>query len=182
MSQMNCSIEKIGNRAVLRCQGLGMALLWQAADDFYHAVKRLAKFSQDYSQHKDHARVVSEHEVIDKQLTIHRTGLEFTFEISGRIWFQCPWEIAVQISKAIYAKAREIEEEEKHAQVIEDAAILLRSGLQIGITDNRKIRKEAWKAAEDIKFPGCIEPGEFVGKPTITQSPPAVEQPVLQRN
>lgn len=180
MSQQSCNIERIGNRVVLRYNGVGVALLWQAAVEVYHAVKRLSEFSRAYAQHKDHAQVRTDSEPIDKQLTLHRTGLEFIFELQGRVWIQCPWTAAAEIAKGLYAKAKEVEEIEQHEQITEDAAILLRSGIGIGITDHPQIQKDAWKLAEDIRFPGCIEPTEFVGKPSIIQHDPTPQQLAAQ--
>jgi hypothetical protein len=166
-------IETHGQYVVLKHEGRGIGLPWAAGIELYLAVKRLAAFSEAYAQHKDHAQVKNDFEQVDQHLAIHRMGLEFTFELDGQIWFQCPWQIARQIALGVYRKAREIEEIEKHAQLTEDAAILGRTGLGIGLALHPQIRKDAFKLAEDIRFPGCIEPESIVPPPALFQFPPA---------
>lgn len=172
MSQA-CTISIAGNTAVLKHNGLCAGFPWSACEAVYKAVKRLHRLSAKYAKTKDHTlAAVAEREVINKQLTIHRQGLEFTFELQGRIWFQCPYTTARQIAKALLAKGRELEEQAKALQIIADEAILLRTGLPIGLSYNPQINRAAWKAAEDVHFPGAKIPEAIFYPPTIIQHPP----------
>lgn len=176
MSQA-CDISRVGKHVVLKHNGLCAGLSWAAAVELFQIVKRLSAFSAAYAQHKDHAQVRNDFETVRPGLTIHRTGLQFTFELQGQIWFACPWSAARQIAKAALVKAREIEEIEKAEQVITDEAILLRTGLPVGLSYNPAINREAWKAAEDVKFPGAVIPQAIFYPPTIVQHPPVAASP-----
>ena len=65
----------------------------------------------------------------------------------GRAVFDMPWEAALELAKAITAQAKKAEEIAKADQVIEDAAVLMRSGAPFGLSNNRDILKAAKQEA-----------------------------------
>jgi hypothetical protein len=167
------NIRTVQNHVVISCNGIGVGIPWEGGLEFSSAINRLAKFSRKYAKHKRHELVKPEHEKVCRgEITIFRTGLEFVFVLRGKEWIRCPWQAALEIAKTVNNQAAALEEIANHSRVIEDSALLLRTGLPIGITGNRKILKEAWKAAEDVEFPGMVEPKFVCFTPNIQMSPP----------
>lgn len=77
---------------------------------------------------------------------------------------------------AIASQARQLEEEEKHEAIAQDAAILFRAGAPFGLTDNPEIQREAVTEAAWGKLrrymPKGIESQEVVGVPSLVQHSP----------
>jgi hypothetical protein len=172
MSQ-ELTIKTVEKTVVMCHGGICVGMPWEAGIEFFEAITRLAKFSREYAQHKQHELIKTDKEVVCRgEMTIFRTGLEFLFLLDGHEWIRCPWTAAVQIAANVKDQAGKLEEIFNHERVTEDAAILLRTGLPIGLTNNPKILKQAWKDAEEISFPGMVEPTEIIHAPSITMSPP----------
>jgi len=172
MSQ-ELNVQTIQNNVVLSHNGLSVGMPWDVAVEFAKAVIQLARFSQAYAKHKQHELVkVDKETVCHDEIEIFRTGLEFVFVLRGREWIRCPWTAALKIAMAVKEQGCKLEEVALHERSIEDSAMLMRTGLPVGLTHNKKIIKEAWKAAEDVEFPGMIEPTFVCYPPTILMSPP----------
>lgn len=65
----------------------------------------------------------------------------------GRLVFEVPWQAALDLSKAIHAKAKQCEEFADRERIIHDQAIVTRLGLRFGLTSNPFMLKEATKEA-----------------------------------
>lgn len=101
---------------------------------------------------------------------------------NGRLVDEMPWQIAIQLAKAILGKGKEAETHAKAKQVITDQAILMRAGVPIGFTSHRGMLNEASKMAQwdsSIRRYMPSTPGitskEVFGIPTISQTPPKQE-------
>ncbi len=90
-----------------------------------------------------------------------------------------PWQDADTIAKALIANARTVEENEKAAQVIMDAAIMARAGVPIGITSDpvkQAIARNEAAFNRDIRrsnLPklGSVPSQEVFGTPLVENSP-----------
>lgn len=93
-------------------------------------------------------------------------------------FLEMPWEKALQVARALYMKARLAEEYEKHEEVILDQALLLRSGIKLGLSGTKEILREAVKEAQwnrelrrflpDNKM-GNISSAEKFGIPSVRE-------------
>lgn len=81
-------------------------------------------------------------------------GLTVILEIDGK-YHALPYSAAKLIGKELISVAAAAEEFANAAGLIQDQAILIKSGFPIGLTSNPKIIKEALKVAEDIKIPNA---------------------------
>lgn len=91
---------------------------------------------------------------------------------SGRAITELPWEAALQLSRAIQAKARRAEEIAKAEAVAMDHAILLRSGAPFGLALNRRVRAFAEHLAVTSRrlqryMPGGVKSQESLGVPVV---------------
>jgi uncharacterized protein with NRDE domain len=64
------------------------------------------------------------------------------------MFIDMPWQKALEVARALYHQARLAEEFEKHEQIIFDQALLLRSGVKLGLSSTPEIKKEAIKEAQ----------------------------------
>lgn len=90
----------------------------------------------------------------------------------GRTVFDMPWDAALALARAIYAKAKEAEEFAHAEAIVLDQAILTRLGVPIGLSDNRDIqqaagREAAWNSKLRRYLPGGVRSQEIFGTPTI---------------
>lgn len=88
-----------------------------------------------------------------------------------------PYEAALEIAKALRGVAKEAEEEAKAQGIIMDQALLLRTGVPVGLTSRRDMLKEAvreaqWNPVLRKALPGGIRSQEVFGRPVVTQHPP----------
>lgn len=102
---------------------------------------------------------------------VGRDGTMVILRIGGRD-IVLPWRAADEIARALTAKAREAEEQEKAPSIARDAAILLRAGVPIGLSNDSKIRDEAGKIAawdSDLRryMPGGVKSQEMLGRPAV---------------
>lgn len=84
------------------------------------------------------------------------------------------WKAALEFAKVITIAARKSEELAKAEDIAYDGALLLRSGLRIGLTNNNKIQDEAKKIAandstlrKNIPLSTEVQSHEIVGTPKI---------------
>ena len=97
--------------------------------------------------------------------------------VQGRPALELPWEAALQLSKAIRAKAMEARENVEHSVVIADQAVLMGLGARLGLSGNPKLLIEARKAAEHLLHPGYLKRARPAGGIT---SPEAVGLPQIR--
>lgn len=109
-----------------------------------------------------------------KEATIKRDGINVVVIMEGKKVADLPWDAALMLSRAIRIQARRIEEEVKALGIIDDQALLIRSGAPFGLTSHPGILREAVKEAvhnpklrkyvtgERVKMGGSV-----VGEPTV---------------
>ncbi len=78
-----------------------------------------------------------------KALTVRREENRVLLIQNGRVVFDAPYEAALAIARAIFAKAKEAEEEFCVEQIVADQAILTRLGLPFGLTNRPDFLKMA---------------------------------------
>ncbi len=105
------------------------------------------------------------------RVQIRQEGPEVLLVIDGRA-LKMPWNVALDVSKALAIKARKAEEIAKAEGIIFDQALLIRTGAPLGLTDNPDIQKEAAKEAAhngDLRryLPGGVKGAEQFGCPTV---------------
>ena len=82
-----------------------------------------------------------------RQVNVRRDGHRIVLLVDGQGIADLPWEMALEVAKALTIQARRVEEEVKHEQIISDSALLIRTGARIGLTNNPAILNEAAKEA-----------------------------------
>ena len=108
-----------------------------------------------------------------QRVRVHQDGPHVELIIEGRS-LRMPWNVALDLSKALNRKARDAEEIAKAESIIFDSALLIRTGAPLGFTDNPDIQKEAAKEAvnnSDLRkyLPGGVKATEQFGRPNIHQ-------------
>ena len=115
-----------------------------------------------------------------KQASIERDGIDVVVVMDGRRILDVPWDAALQLARAITIQAKRIEEQVKALKIIDDQALLIRTGAPFGLTNHPALMKEAKKeAANNDKLrkyiphvSDSIRSREAVGTPTITLNKP----------
>ncbi len=108
------------------------------------------------------------------RVRIHQEGPEVLLDIDGRP-LQMPWNVALDVARALEKKARAAEEIAKAEGLIFDQALLVRTGAPLGFTDNPDIQKEAAKEAahnSDLRkyLPGGVKAKEQFGNPVVERN------------
>lgn len=107
--------------------------------------------------------------------TIKRDGNDVLIVMDGQRTERLPWDAALSLAEAITIQARRIEEQVKALSIIQDQALLMRSGAPFGLSSNAAIISEAKKEAVHNpqlrkyltgKQAGGIG-GPIVGAPTV---------------
>lgn len=84
-------------------------------------------------------------------LSIRQEGEKVLVIWNGRLLFEMPWQAALELSSALYQKAKLAEEVAKAEQVAQDSAILLRA-TGMALTNNPDILDQANQiATHDLK-------------------------------
>jgi hypothetical protein len=107
-----------------------------------------------------------------EQFSARQEGDHVLLIHNGRLLMNpLPWEAALEIAKAIMAKAKQAEEWAKRETIATDQAILQRAGANFGITSNPVILKEAIHRSQhdrDLRrYMPSIESKGVVGSPTV---------------
>lgn len=113
-------------------------------------------------------------------MTIRDEGDTVVLILNGKRVCDMPWEAAYQMGKGLIAKARKVEERQKHERVAADNALLLRLGIPLGLTDDKYIIKEtkieAAHNTELRKYIPHVDVGirskEVVGTPKLSKQKP----------
>ena len=97
------------------------------------------------------------------------------FVIDGKATYM-PWEVAISLGRALIGQGRLAEEHQKAEQIIDDNAILLRSGFPVGLSNNKDIIDETIKEAvsnpELRRFiPGGVRSKSIAHPPTVIMEP-----------
>ncbi|MBN1691309.1 MAG: hypothetical protein JW901_09820, partial [Dehalococcoidia bacterium] len=78
-----------------------------------------------------------------------------------------PWDAALEVARALTARAREVETDVKAGKIINDQALLVRLGIPLGLSNNPNIQKEAHHAAQfDDKLRKYITGSRVQGIPS----------------
>ncbi len=106
-----------------------------------------------------------------QRVRVHQDGPYVDLVIDGRS-LRMPWNVALDLGKALIRKARDAEEIAKAESIIFDSALLIRTGAPLGFSDNPIIQKEAAKEAAwngDLRkyLPGGVKSTEQFGKPSV---------------
>ncbi len=111
-----------------------------------------------------------------EEIKLIRHGDRVCILINGKLSADLPAEVALQVGAGLIAHGRSIMNDRDPEKQIIDQAILNRAGIAIGLTDNPKVLKEAFKEAQwntDLrkKMPHAkgIPSSEVVGTPTVTR-------------
>lgn len=168
-------IRRIDKAVHVQINGMGVGMSWDRGAAFAEAIKRIGAACKAYADHAratgDLSRATEEHETVG-EISIKAAGPALIVELQGKRWFECNYREAPVIYKGVLTVTRAMEEEANAQAVISDEAFLLRTGLPVGLSSNSKIKREAWKQAEDVNFPGMVEPQTVFYPPTIILHPP----------
>ncbi len=154
------NIRRYNDRIIISNNGTSIGVSYKLAVDAYFVVKRMHKAAKTYDETGVDSPSCSES--LGK-LAFHRLGLSIVFELDNKLWFDAPYDKAYEIIKAAYGIAMTIDEEMNAIEVIDDQAFLVKSGIGLCLTDNRKIADEA------VKLSGISTNTSIVGAPHIIQ-------------
>jgi hypothetical protein len=112
-----------------------------------------------------------------RTVRVRREGTKLFVIFNGRLFLEMEWRAADELCGVLRQVARQCEELEKAPQIAKDAALLLRAGVPIGLSNDPKINHEAAKiAARDSELrralPGGIKSEVQLGTPTIISHEP----------
>jgi hypothetical protein len=171
-AQIECRIHRVNNAVLLRINGQAVGMSWDVALELAAAIRRVNEVCRAFAVGGDLTATTDAKEVVN-DITIKSAGPALVFELQGRQWFACNYRQAPAIADGVTGIARLIEEEARHEQLTADEAILLRTGLPIGLAYNPRIKRDALKRAEDVKFPGMVEPKAVFYPPALIQHAPS---------
>ncbi len=129
------------------------------------------------SSYKLNKKGVSVEIIVPKitQATVARDGIEVLIVMDERRVLALPWNAALELARAMTIQAKRIEEQVKALQIIDDQALLMRSGAPFGLTSHPDLINAAKKEAVNNpklrkyvtgKRAGGIG-GPIIGTPTI---------------
>jgi len=110
-----------------------------------------------------------------REITATQDGANVLVVIDGRAT-EMPWNVALDVARAMYQQAKRAEEYAKAAGIVFDQALLIRSGAFFGLSDHRGIQQEAAKEAawnRDLRryLPGGVKSKEQFGTPAVVAGP-----------
>jgi hypothetical protein len=111
-----------------------------------------------------------------RQVNIRQDGDHVLLLEKGIAVLSMPWDVALDLSRAIKAKAKLAEEWAKANEIVMDQAFLMRAGIPIGLSARRDIMKEAvkeasWDTGLRKAIPSIKSAAKF-GKPMIIRHHP----------
>lgn len=106
---------------------------------------------------------------------LQQNGTKVDLVIDGAIVATLPWQKANELARGLLAQAKRAEEWECAERIASDQALLLRSGVPIGLTEHPAIQAEAAKRAawdRDLRryLPGGVKAQSIVGIPAVRHS------------
>ncbi len=155
---LSLTLRALGGRVLVLANGEPVALMaWQAAKEHAVELKRKAQGSAD-------------------------AQVSYILPTDGRaIALDLERSAALQISAALHQAGAMAEEQSDPQRVVDDAALLIRMGAPVGITNDKRIQEAAWNAAQwDPQLRKAplrgIQSKERVGTPTLIQTKPRTVQ------
>lgn len=99
---------------------------------------------------------------------------------NGRTILDLPYDAAQQLARALMTKALKAEEIAKAAGIVEDSAILMRSGAPFSLTDHPVLLDQArveaaWNTKLRKAMPGGVKSRAVLGLPKIIKHAPEVK-------
>jgi hypothetical protein len=111
-----------------------------------------------------------------QRLRVRQHGTHVHVIKDGQLVFDMPWEGALALSKALYSVGKLAEADAKVQTIITDQAVLTAFGAPFGLSTNKKVLKESFKRAQELKYPQvAIE--SITGTPSVIQQPPPKKDP-----
>lgn len=161
---MHVKIRNILDRVIflITDEDIVLDMGWKKAQELSSAMKK-ALGGEHHVDVDKRLSVFKDELLADTNPTVHLIS-------DGKNILVMPLKIAKTVADGLMSKAKLAEEHAKRDLIIADSAILLRTGLPFGLSNNNKIKKEAFKAAEDVKLPGGIEPTSLVGTPSVSHA------------
>lgn len=107
-----------------------------------------------------------------RAVELRQKGRRVALLVGGKCVLDIDWSAAETLAKALYTQAKKGEEFAKADAIINDNAVLLRSGAPLGLSSHPKIKAETIKTAlNDPKLrrymPGGVKSRAILGTPTI---------------
>ena len=111
-----------------------------------------------------------------QSLRVRQYGDRVHVITDGRLILDLPWEAALAVSQALRVKGKLAEAAAKVQTIITDQAVLTAFGAPFGLSNNKKVLKESFKRAQELKYPQvAIE--SITGTPSVIQQPPPKKDP-----
>lgn len=119
-----------------------------------------------------------------REITARQEGPKVLLIVKGfsvrDVVAELPWNVALDVARAIYEKAKDAEEVANAEGIVFDQALLIRMGARIGFSSHPGIQAEAAKEAVGNRelrryLPGGVKSQEQFGRPTIIRHPPRRE-------
>lgn len=168
-------IQRVDNTVLVNGNGRAAGMSWDVGVAFAEALQRAGRAAREYAGHVkatgDWSRTTDHREEV-QDLVITVCGPAVFVELGGLKWFECNYKTVPELVQGLLGHARAIEELAKADQIADDEAFLLRTGIPVGLATDPRIKKEALKRAEDVKFDGMVEPTCVFYPPTIIQHDP----------
>lgn len=106
---------------------------------------------------------------------VRQNGQRVQLVIDGRVT-EMPWQAALDIARALLAKARLAEAEAAADRIIADSALLHRAGAPFGLAPTPRhlraaVQAAAWDRSLRRYLPGGVRSAAVVGAPAILQFP-----------
>lgn len=172
--QTDFTVRVIGNELHILANGVGVGMSYSTAVELRTILRRAGRQAGEYAKTAKSggdttACTYSRESVLE--ISVQAVGPAVLVELRGQRWFEYNYRFANTVIKAIANRLLVLDELNQALRLIEDEALLLRTGLPIGLTKNKKIKREAWKRAEDIRIPNGVEPTTVFYPPTINVHP-----------
>jgi hypothetical protein len=111
-----------------------------------------------------------------QSLRVRQYGERVHVITDGRLILDLPWEAALAVSQALRVKGKLAEADAKVQTIITDQAVLTSIGAPLGLSNNKKVLKESYKRAAELKYPQ-VEISSIVGTPAVHLFPPPKRDP-----
>jgi len=103
-------------------------------------------------------------------LRVRQEGRNVLVLQDGKVLFDMPYEAALQLAKALQAKAKCCEQLVRAERVIADQVVLLKAGVPLNLSG--PLPKIFTEAAKQLPGAGNVPSRMKVGTPGVTQHPP----------
>lgn len=114
---------------------------------------------------------------------IVQNGTNVVMLFDKGVHIELPYQAALQMGRILLQQGKMAEAEAQVHQIVADQAVLMRSGANLGLSDNPRVLQEAFHVAQhdrDLRryLPGAggIKSAESVGVPSIVAHPPKPTQ------